>query len=187
LRPRPHLRVRDRLIRCRPVLPGDFDVNGRLVNALLPGQLVRVEPQPTLSGRLQSTLSSPTRLCLCRRSHWDHLFLDRDAAESAATLLTQKATSTGTYRTPQLNRSLTAALIQRTTPRTGLTTLGPHAPSDRPFRPYVRRLYLCDLRQRRARPAASARLMPSLRYSVGRTSQRKASEVVLAAVSSGCV
>lgn len=65
-------RLTDRLLGHGPRLTGEFDVDRRLVNALLPGQLLRVEPQAALPRRLQAALPSPiaTRLCLRRRTHW---------------------------------------------------------------------------------------------------------------------
>ena len=44
------LRVHDRSLSRGPRLPGDLNVDGRLVDALLPGQLLGVETEPALPG-----------------------------------------------------------------------------------------------------------------------------------------
>jgi hypothetical protein len=74
-----NLRPGNRLLGRGALLPGDLDVDRRLVDALLPGQRLRVEPQPALPGRLSrvSRARSRPRVCLCRCAHRDHLFLDR--------------------------------------------------------------------------------------------------------------
>ncbi|GAB2446451.1 hypothetical protein GCM10027062_29760 [Nocardioides hungaricus] len=66
-----HLGVRDGLLGLGPFLPGDLDVDRRLVGAPLSGQLIRVELEPALPRRLQPSLARPipTRLCRCRLPH----------------------------------------------------------------------------------------------------------------------
>jgi NB-ARC domain len=63
--------VRDGLLGLGPFLPSDLDVDRRLVDAPLPGQLIRVQLQPELPSCLQPSVARPipTRLCLCRLPH----------------------------------------------------------------------------------------------------------------------